>query len=95
MKGILDRIHAYKEPVDPLHLQPGATHAFCEPVYAGPLAPWHIRPLTVKGPKFGGGADTLALCDREVAWDLNVNITEHHLGHSCKACVEAFRKLIP
>ncbi len=75
-----------------LHLQPGATVAFCESVHAQALSPWHIRKLTDNGPKFGGGADTKALCDRVVAWDLNVDVTEHHLNHSCKACVAIFRK---
>ncbi len=64
-------------------------------MHAGAQSPWHIRPLTEKGPKFGGGADTLALCDLKVAWDLDVNTTEHHLGHACKACVEAYRKRKP
>lgn len=65
----------------------GATHAFCESSWATSLSPWHIRALTKIGPKFGGGADTDALCGRKVAWDLDVVITEHHLSHACQGCV--------
>ena len=75
-----------------LHFQPGSAHAFCESVHAQARSPWHIRMLTEAGPKFGGGADTKALCERVVAWDLNVDITEHHLGHSCTQCVEIYRQ---
>lgn len=63
-----------------------ATHAFCESEYAQAISPWHIRPLTDKGPRFGGAAYTKALCGRAVSWDLDVKITEHHLTHCCKAC---------
>lgn len=41
-------------------------HAFCETISAHLT---HIRPLTARGRKEGGGADTLALCDAEVLWD--------------------------
>lgn len=68
--------------------------SFCEPVTATGQSRWHIRPLTDVGPKFGGGADTKALCGREVAWDLQVAITEHHLSHACPVCAEEyFRRL--
>ena len=39
-------------------------YAFCEPVVAGPLAPWCIRPLTPAGKKLTGGIDTPSLCGR-------------------------------
>lgn len=64
--------------------------AFCEPVYATSISPWHIRELTSKGLKLGGGADTKALCGREVAWDLDVAITPHHLTHCCQKCAQKF-----
>jgi hypothetical protein len=54
-------------------------YAFCETVTAGPLSKWHIRKLSDKGPKFGGGADTLSLCGTTITWDIDVKITEHHL----------------
>jgi hypothetical protein len=69
-------------------------YAFCETVTAGGRTPWHIRKLTDKGHRYGGGADTLALCGRKVSWDVDVEITEHHLTHSCKGCVEQYRKEI-
>jgi hypothetical protein len=68
-------------------------HSFCETVTSGRTARWHIRPLTYKGKMLGGGADTLALCGRKVAWDLGVEITEGHLKHSCFACVEIYRRV--
>jgi hypothetical protein len=67
-------------------------YAFCERVTAGPTSPWHIRQLTDKGKKLGGGADTPSLCGSKMAWDVNVDITEHHLGHSCKECVRLYRE---
>lgn len=68
------------------------TYSFCETVTATGSSPWHIRLLTDVGQKFGGGADTPALCDREVAWDLEVEITDHHLSHCCKKCAEGYRE---
>lgn len=64
--------------------------AFCESVYATSTSPWHIRKLTDKGFKLSGGADTNALCNREVSWDLDVEITQHHLSHCCRRCAEIF-----
>jgi hypothetical protein len=62
-------------------------YAFCETVHAGPLSKWHIRKLTEKGLKLTGGADTKSLCGIEVAWDLRVEITAHHLEKSaCTKC---------
>lgn len=70
---------------------PPVRYSLCETAHARPTSPWHIRPLTDNGAKFGGGADTLALCGRTVAWDLNIKITKHHLDkNTCKTCVEHY-----
>lgn len=66
--------------------------SFCESMYACSLSPWHIRKLTKKGLKLGGGADTKSLCNRDVAWDLKVDITPHHLTHCCQKCAQIFLK---
>lgn len=66
--------------------------SFCESVHAGSTSPWHIRKLTDVGRKLGGGIDTASLCGRvDKGWDLEVEITEHHLTHTCAACAEAYR----
>ncbi len=65
--------------------------AFCETVFASGSSPWHIRKLTNQGLKLGGGADTKSLCDREMAWDLKVEITPHHLTHCCHKCAQKFQ----
>ena len=44
-------------------------YAFSETATASPDSPWHVRHL-VSGLKTSGGADSLALCGREVAWDI-------------------------
>jgi hypothetical protein len=62
-------------------------YSFCESTTAASDTPWHIRPLTSVGQKFGGGADTRSLCGRVVSWDLPVPLTQDRLGHSCKTCV--------
>lgn len=41
----------------------------CERVTATPTSPYHVRVLTSAGLKKGGGADSIALCGAEVAWD--------------------------
>ena len=64
--------------------KPSKKHAsgytFCEPSWATSISMWHIRKLTEKGPKYGGGADTKPLCypeDREFSgWDLETPITQ-------------------
>jgi len=76
--------------------------SFCESVVAGPLSRWHIRRLTAQGKKLGGGIDTPSLCARLLpsglegggGWDLDVEITEHHLGHCCVFCVATYRELV-
>jgi len=62
-------------------------YSFCETVTASSVSPWHIRELTAVGRKLGGGADTLALCGREVSWDLSggVKIFEHRM-RACSSC---------
>ena len=69
-----------------------AEYAFCESVTAGPRSFWHIRHLTDKGWKYGGGADTKALCGRKVAWDLRVKITDFNITNNCcQKCQEAYK----
>lgn len=65
--------------------------AFCETITASGSTPWHIRRLTSRGLLLGGGADTPSLCGRKVTWDLDVQITEHHLKHCCRECCLAYR----
>jgi hypothetical protein len=65
--------------------------AFCETIHATGISPWHIRKLTNKGLKFGGGADTKALCGREVSWDLELDIREDHLDDRC--CRKCWQEL--
>lgn len=69
-------------------------YSFCESAAAGPQSRWHIRKLSEKGKKSGGGIDTPFLCARKYlnGWDLEVEITEHHLGHACPGCVEVYRR---
>lgn len=55
------------------------------------MSRWHIRRLTHVGKKLGGGADTPSMCNVKVAWDLNVEITFHHLQNCCPTCAEAYR----
>jgi len=68
--------------------------AFCE--YGNSIMGFcHIRRLTEAGPKYGGGADTKALCGREVRWDLDTPITEErliHPGHVCQECAALYRQ---
>jgi hypothetical protein len=69
-------------------------YSFCETAVATPYSLWHIRRLTKVGRKLGGGADTLSLCGRKVSWDLEVELTEHHLTHNaCKKCLETYRMI--
>ena len=57
---------------------------------ASGISRWHIRLLTEQGEKLSGGADSPALCGKEVAWDLKVDITLHHLGHCCPVCRQKY-----
>lgn len=67
--------------------------SFCETATATSSSPWHIRQLTEKGPKFGGGADSPALCGRQVAWDIDVPVAWQEMDHCCHKCVESLRTL--
>lgn len=73
-----------------------ATYSFCESVAAGPRSPWHIRKLTDKGKKLGGGIDTPGLCGHPrvtYGWDLDVDINEFHLEKvTCKECLKIYRR---
>lgn len=42
----------------------------------------HIRRLGEKGPCYGGGADTLALCHTRVAWDTHLLVSDA----TCRGC---------
>jgi hypothetical protein len=65
--------------------------SFCESVHANARSPWHIRKLTSAGKKLGGGIDTKSLCGNvDKGWDLIVEISEHHLSHACKECVQQY-----
>lgn len=66
---------------------------FCERINATGSSPWHIRKLTSNGTKFGGGADTKALCGKDVSWDLKVNISNINLAVSCPQCHILFDEL--
>jgi len=68
-------------------------HSFCESVYATPYSRWHIRKLTKAGKKYGGGADSFALCGRRVDWDMEVELTDFHLkNNSCQECLKIYLK---
>lgn len=67
--------------------------SFCESMHATGTSPWHIRKLTAQGRKLGGGADTVALCGREVAWDLEVKVTPEFGDFVCSKCVDEFQPL--
>jgi hypothetical protein len=62
-------------------------YSFCETQWATADSKWHIRELSDKGRKLGGGADTPSLCEREMAWDLKVELTEFHVdNNTCAKC---------
>jgi hypothetical protein len=68
--------------------------SLCESVHASGTSPWHLRVLTDKGPKHGGGIDTASLCDvvkPPYGWDLNVSITPASLESVCQGCLKAAR----
>jgi hypothetical protein len=73
----------------PVSLPP--LYSFCETVTATAISYWHIRKLTEKGQKFGGGADTKALCGKEVSWDLRVRFDAHcGADYCCPECFEIY-----
>jgi hypothetical protein len=82
-------------------------YAFCESSGAGSLQPWHIRKLSEKGKKCGGGIDTPSLCGRVDqknwgGWDLEgvepatygdlERLTDCKRRHVCKACADKYRE---
>ena len=81
-------------------------YAFCESVAAGPLSPWHIRPLTEVGRKTSGGIDTPSLCGHVTpktnGWDLeSVEVKNYPLDGVrdgrrlvCKKCADAYKALL-
>ena len=72
---------------------PKREFAFCESVRATSTSPWHIRKLTDQGLKTGGGADTKALCGREVSWDLDVEMTTLNFTVACPVCGVEFNRI--
>ena len=73
---------------------PMLIYSFCESIHAGSNSRWHIRPLLYGVRRLGGGIETEGLCGRPEkgkGWDLDVEITDHHLTHCCPKCAEIFR----
>lgn len=66
--------------------------SFCETITASAISPWHIRALSAKGRKLGGGTDTPAFCGRAVAWDLEVPVDENN-QRCCAACADGLRAI--
>jgi len=72
-------------------------YAFCEPVTASSHSRWHIRKVGPEGLKLGGGASA-PLCFPERGWDwingwdLEVAITEQHLGCACQMCRKLYEE---
>ena len=71
-------------------------HAFCESVWAGPRSRWHIRRVGAEGLQPGGGAPGPPLCglmgEQWSGWDIEVEITRHHLDKSaCQTCAQLYR----
>jgi hypothetical protein len=110
LKSLLGMSSMYPETVKVTYVQPGTyapgevpEYAFCEISCAGPRSKWHIR--KIKGQLWlGGGIDTPSLCGYVKpfgpaigdigGWDVNVKITERHLGHACPECVEKYREAL-
>jgi hypothetical protein len=74
-------------------------YSFCESTLASSVSRWHIRKLSDKGRKLGGGIDTQSLCERLQpsgmghgfgGWDLSVELDEHGLKGACPTCVEKY-----
>jgi hypothetical protein len=77
----------------PLHREPEPEQkfAFCEAATAGGGSRWHIRELTRRGKMLGGGADTPALCGRQVSWDVRPDVNERQLQGACPICARIYR----
>lgn len=74
----------------------GPRFAFCENVMATGTSVIHIRILTQRGLRLSGGADTPALCGREVAWDLPGRVDEASAadGRTCRPCLGIWREAL-
>lgn len=82
----------------------GTGLSYCENVFASGTSPKHIRQLTENGLKQGGGADTLALCEMKVAWDVSEieslaaleqrKSVEHASNRICSSCLTHARELL-
>ena len=73
---------------------PQTEYSYCETIAANLL---HIRPLTAKGRRYGGGADTLGLCGAKVLWDVGVPINERTLVQTgiygtCQKCRKVYEE---
>ncbi len=75
-------------------------YSYMEFVTAGSRSRWHVRKLTDKGQKFGGGIDTTPLCgrtypngDRINGWDLRVELDRRHDDHTCQSCLEELNRV--
>ena len=67
-------------------------YSFCEAVTATSFSKWHIRRLSRVGQKFGGGADTPALCGRKVSWDLKAEVNPEMVDDwTCFTCREIYK----
>ena len=80
-------------------LVPESEFSFCESTHAGSNTKWHIRKLTHKGRKLGGGIDTKSLCGfvtpERGGWDSCVFLSAHHIKHNtCSACAEKYKKYV-
>ena len=81
---------------------PEVAYSFCERVTAGPGSPLHIRQLTAAGLKTGGGADSVAFCGANVAWDTStlnpadldgMREREHPAFRICVKCAETMPRM--
>lgn len=70
-------------------------YSYCERKDATSKTPWHIRPLTSLGQKFGGGIDTESFCGyvtpQHGGWDVHAKITEKNLKHCCEKCRAVYK----
>lgn len=72
---------------------PKPKYSFCESIHATSTSPWHLRILDDQGYRYTGGITTQSLCGLvSKGWDVKATMSEHHLGHTCKRCVEKYRE---
>lgn len=73
-------------------------YSFCESSTGN--GRWHIRKLDTTGKHLTGGITTTSLCGTVLpirngglgGWDLDVDITDHHLSHTCTQCKDKFNE---